>query len=158
MHDSSPFNQRSLGQHNSWVSRSLGARENPCFSAQIRPERTIGVWSPLGSSPCGCPCNPWSKAKNSSLPRPAARSDNLSHIGRSGHTAEVCHFGPHIVPHSHNLKQWGLATQLFASENDDLLPKDGSPNGTAIDEGWYNDLPSVIGLRTYKEMPWRTNA
>src|ERR1035441_3306297 len=100
MHDSSPFNQRSLGQHNSWVSRSLGARENPCFSAQIRPERTIGVWSPLGSSPCGCPCNPWSKAKNSSLPRPAARSDNLSHIGRSGHTAEVCHFGPHIVPHS----------------------------------------------------------
>src|ERR1017187_9852258 len=92
--------QRTLGQHNSWVSRSLGARENPCFSAQIRPERTIGVWSPLGSSPCGCPCNPWSKAKNSSLPRPAARSDNLSHIGRSGHTAEVCHFGPHIVPHS----------------------------------------------------------
>ena len=57
-----------------------------------------------------------------------------------------------------NLKQWGLATQLFASENDDLLPKDGSPNGTAIDEGWYNDLPRVIGLRTYKEMPWRTNA
>src|ERR1035441_8135339 len=55
-----------------------------------------------------------------------------------------------------NLKQWGLATQLFASENDDLLPKDGSPNGTAIDEGWYNDLPRVIGLRTYKEMPWRT--
>ena len=94
----------SLGQHNSWVSRSLGARENPCFSAQIRPERTIGVWSPLGSSPCGCPCNPWSKAKNSSLPRPAARSDNLSHIGRSGHTAEVCHFGPHIVPHSRKLK------------------------------------------------------
>ena len=57
-----------------------------------------------------------------------------------------------------NLKQWGLATQLFAAENDDLLPKDGSPNGTAIDEGWYNDLPNVIGLRTYKEMPWRANA
>src|ERR1017187_539148 len=98
-----PANPLCLGQHNSWVSRSLGARENPCFSAQIRPERTIGVWSPLGSSPCGCPCNPWSKAKNSSLPRPAARSDNLSHIGRSGHTAEVCHFGPHIVPHSRNI-------------------------------------------------------
>ena len=57
-----------------------------------------------------------------------------------------------------NLKQWGLATQMFASENDDLLPKDGSPNGTSIDEGWYNDLPRVIGLRAYKEMPWRTNA
>ena len=57
-----------------------------------------------------------------------------------------------------NLKQWGLATQIFASENDDLLPKDGSPNGTSIDEGWYNDLPRVLGLRAYKEMPWRTNA
>lgn len=57
-----------------------------------------------------------------------------------------------------NLRQWGVATQMFASENDDLLPKDGSPNGTAIDEGWYNDLPRVIGLRTYREMPWRTNA
>ena len=57
-----------------------------------------------------------------------------------------------------NLKQWGLATQMFVSENDDLLPKDGSPNGTSIDEGWYIDLPRVIGLRTYKEMPWRTNA
>jgi prepilin-type N-terminal cleavage/methylation domain-containing protein/prepilin-type processing-associated H-X9-DG protein len=57
-----------------------------------------------------------------------------------------------------NLKQWGLATQMFALENDDLLPKDGSPNGTSIDEGWYIDLPRVIGLRTYKEMPWRTNA
>jgi prepilin-type N-terminal cleavage/methylation domain-containing protein/prepilin-type processing-associated H-X9-DG protein len=57
-----------------------------------------------------------------------------------------------------NLKQWGLATQMFALENNDLLPKDGSPNGTSIDEGWYIDLPRVIGLRTYKEMPWRTNA
>jgi prepilin-type N-terminal cleavage/methylation domain-containing protein/prepilin-type processing-associated H-X9-DG protein len=57
-----------------------------------------------------------------------------------------------------NLKQWGLATQLFAAENDDLLPKDGSPNGTSIDEGWYNDLPRVIRMRTYKEMPWRANA
>src|SRR5262252_2061536 len=55
-----------------------------------------------------------------------------------------------------NLKQWGAATQLFASENQDLLPKDGSPNGTSTEEGWYNDLPRTIGLKTYKEMPWRT--
>jgi type II secretory pathway pseudopilin PulG len=26
-----------------------------------------------------------------------------------------------------NLKQWGFATQLFAGENDDFLPKDGTP-------------------------------
>ncbi|MBI3849524.1 MAG: prepilin-type N-terminal cleavage/methylation domain-containing protein [Verrucomicrobia bacterium] len=57
-----------------------------------------------------------------------------------------------------NLKQWGLATHLFANENDDFLPQDGSPNGTSVNDGWYNDLPKTIGLPTYKEMPWRTNA
>lgn len=57
-----------------------------------------------------------------------------------------------------NLRQWGLATQLFALENDDFLPKDGTPNGTSVNEGWYNDLPRMLRLPTYKEMPWRTNA
>ena len=57
-----------------------------------------------------------------------------------------------------NLKQWGLATHLFASENGDLLPKDGAPNGISVTEGWYNDLPRVLALPAYKEMPWRTNA
>jgi prepilin-type N-terminal cleavage/methylation domain-containing protein/prepilin-type processing-associated H-X9-DG protein len=57
-----------------------------------------------------------------------------------------------------NLKQWGLATQLFASENGDLLPKDGAPNGISLEEGWYNDLPLVLGLPCYEEMPWHTNA
>jgi prepilin-type N-terminal cleavage/methylation domain-containing protein/prepilin-type processing-associated H-X9-DG protein len=57
-----------------------------------------------------------------------------------------------------NLKQWGLATQLFASENQDWLPKDGTPNGTSVDEGWYNDLPRMLRLPCYREMPWRTNA
>jgi prepilin-type N-terminal cleavage/methylation domain-containing protein/prepilin-type processing-associated H-X9-DG protein len=56
-----------------------------------------------------------------------------------------------------NLKQWGLATQLFASENGDLLPKDGAPNGISLEEGWYNDLPRVLGLPCYEEMPWHTN-
>jgi prepilin-type N-terminal cleavage/methylation domain-containing protein/prepilin-type processing-associated H-X9-DG protein len=57
-----------------------------------------------------------------------------------------------------NLKQWAIATQLFASENDDLLPKDGTPNGTSTAEGWYNDLPRSLGLPCYGAMPWRTNA
>lgn len=57
-----------------------------------------------------------------------------------------------------NLKQWGLATHLFAADNDDYLPKDGSPNGTSVNEGWYVDLPRVLGIPTYREMPWRTNA
>jgi prepilin-type N-terminal cleavage/methylation domain-containing protein/prepilin-type processing-associated H-X9-DG protein len=57
-----------------------------------------------------------------------------------------------------NLKQWGLATLLFAGDNADLLPKDGTPNGTSVEEGWYNDLPRVLGLPCYREMSWRTNA
>jgi len=57
-----------------------------------------------------------------------------------------------------NLKQWGLATQMFALENNDLLPKDGTPNGTSVNEGWYIDIPSVLGQPTYQEMEWRTNA
>jgi prepilin-type N-terminal cleavage/methylation domain-containing protein/prepilin-type processing-associated H-X9-DG protein len=57
-----------------------------------------------------------------------------------------------------NLKQWGVATYLFAGENDDLLPKDGSPIGNSINEGWYIDLPKMIGIPTYRQMPWRTNA
>jgi prepilin-type N-terminal cleavage/methylation domain-containing protein/prepilin-type processing-associated H-X9-DG protein len=56
-----------------------------------------------------------------------------------------------------NLKQWGLATQLYATEHDDFLPQDGSANGDSINAGWYVDLPKQIGLATYNEMPWRTN-
>jgi prepilin-type N-terminal cleavage/methylation domain-containing protein/prepilin-type processing-associated H-X9-DG protein len=56
-----------------------------------------------------------------------------------------------------NLKQWGIATHLFAADNNDFLPKDGTPNGTSLDDGWYNDLPRVLAIKTYKEMPWRTD-
>ncbi len=56
-----------------------------------------------------------------------------------------------------NLKQWGTATHLFAGENDDYLPKDGTPNGTSTNEGWYIDLPRVLRIPTYHDMPWRTN-
>ena len=56
-----------------------------------------------------------------------------------------------------NLKQWGTATQLFAGENDDYLPKDGTPNGLSVDEGWYIDLPRTLKIPTYAEMRWRTN-
>ena len=64
----------------------------------------------------------------------------------------------HTAACLNNLKQWGLATQLFAGDNNDFLPKDGTPNGTSTDEGWYNDLPRVLGLPCYREMAWRTNA
>jgi prepilin-type N-terminal cleavage/methylation domain-containing protein/prepilin-type processing-associated H-X9-DG protein len=64
----------------------------------------------------------------------------------------------HAVACLNHLKQWGLATQMFALENNDLLPKDGSPNGLSVNEGWYIDLPRVLGQPTYQAMPWRTNA
>jgi type II secretory pathway pseudopilin PulG len=57
-----------------------------------------------------------------------------------------------------NLKQWALATQLYATDHDDYLPKDGSASGSSTDAGWYVDLPKEMSLRTYAEMPWRTNA
>ena len=56
-----------------------------------------------------------------------------------------------------NLRQWGLATQLFAADNDDRLPRDGTPNGTSTDEGWYIDLPRSLGIPPYPELAWRTN-
>lgn len=64
----------------------------------------------------------------------------------------------HAIACLNHLRQWGQATHLFAADNNDLLPKDGSPNGTSLTEGWYNDLPRVLGLPAYREMPWRTNA
>ena len=56
-----------------------------------------------------------------------------------------------------NLKQWGHATALYAAEHDDLLPKDGSPNGLSVSEGWYIELPLAIGIPPYSALPWRTN-
>lgn len=64
----------------------------------------------------------------------------------------------HTASCLNNLKQWGLATQMFAGDNDDLLPQDGGPNGNSIEHGWYNDLPRVLGLPCYELMPWHTNA
>lgn len=57
-----------------------------------------------------------------------------------------------------NLRQWGIATQLYAAGHKDFLPKDGSFSGSSTSEGWYIDLPRTLGLPPYPEMPWRTNA
>ncbi len=60
-----------------------------------------------------------------------------------------------------NLKQWGLATHLYATEHDDLLVKEGFANPTSakqLTQGWYYYLPEVINTKPYAEMDWRTNA
>ncbi|MGD0614665.1 MAG: type II secretion system protein [Verrucomicrobiota bacterium] len=57
-----------------------------------------------------------------------------------------------------NLRQWGIATRLFAINNEDFLPKDGSASGSSTEEGWYVELPRAMGLPAYADMRWRTNA
>jgi prepilin-type N-terminal cleavage/methylation domain-containing protein/prepilin-type processing-associated H-X9-DG protein len=59
-----------------------------------------------------------------------------------------------------NLKQWAVAVQIYATDNQDFLPPDGTPNpsDTATNRGWYIQLPQVMSLPRYHDMPWRTNA
>ncbi|MEP6664319.1 MAG: prepilin-type N-terminal cleavage/methylation domain-containing protein [Verrucomicrobiota bacterium] len=62
-----------------------------------------------------------------------------------------------------NLKQWGLATQLYVVDNNDYLPKEGK--GTPLDDdltninyqAWYIQLPEILSLPPYRDMLWRTN-
>jgi prepilin-type N-terminal cleavage/methylation domain-containing protein len=58
-----------------------------------------------------------------------------------------------------NLRQWGLATQLYAADHGDFLPPDGTPNPgeSSTNTGWYIQLPRQIDLPRYHDMPWRTN-
>ena len=66
----------------------------------------------------------------------------------------------HMAYCLNNLKQWGLATQLYAAENHDFLPPEGfgSPTTPAqLMQGWYYHLPRTLSAPPYYEMPWRTN-
>ncbi|MCC6231911.1 MAG: type II secretion system protein [Verrucomicrobiales bacterium] len=59
----------------------------------------------------------------------------------------------------HHLRQWGLATHLYAEGHDDTLPPEGSPNPTDrhTNVGWYVQLPRELSLPPYSTQPWRTN-
>ena len=60
-----------------------------------------------------------------------------------------------------NLKQWGLATQIYVADNNDFLPPEGfgSPTTPAqLTNGWYFHLPQATGIPVYRDLPWRTNA
>lgn len=62
-----------------------------------------------------------------------------------------------------NLKQWGLTTQLYVTDNQDFLPQEGKPTPLETDlnnskyQAWYIQLPDEVKLKPYREMPWRTN-
>jgi prepilin-type N-terminal cleavage/methylation domain-containing protein/prepilin-type processing-associated H-X9-DG protein len=62
------------------------------------------------------------------------------------------------IPCRNNLRQWGLATHLYAASNQDYLPKNGSSAGNSATDGWYVDLPKEMNFPIYVTMPWRTNA
>jgi prepilin-type N-terminal cleavage/methylation domain-containing protein/prepilin-type processing-associated H-X9-DG protein len=59
-----------------------------------------------------------------------------------------------------NLRQWGLATQIYVTDHQDFLPPDGAPNpsDSATNSGWYIQLPEVLGLPRYHDQPWRKDA
>jgi prepilin-type N-terminal cleavage/methylation domain-containing protein/prepilin-type processing-associated H-X9-DG protein len=59
-----------------------------------------------------------------------------------------------------NLKQWGLATQIYVADNGDHLPPEGfgNPTNDQLYHGWYYHLPQALRIKLYAEMPWRTNA
>jgi prepilin-type N-terminal cleavage/methylation domain-containing protein/prepilin-type processing-associated H-X9-DG protein len=63
-----------------------------------------------------------------------------------------------------NLKQWGLATQLYVAENNDFLPREGIANPPVVpttashSNNWYCLLPLAINLPWYYANTWRTNA
>jgi prepilin-type N-terminal cleavage/methylation domain-containing protein/prepilin-type processing-associated H-X9-DG protein len=59
-----------------------------------------------------------------------------------------------------NLRQWALAVQLFANQNDDKLVAEGSfyPTSPSQSNSWYCLLPEVMGVGSYFAHPWRTNA
>ncbi|MDE3066704.1 MAG: prepilin-type N-terminal cleavage/methylation domain-containing protein [Verrucomicrobiota bacterium] len=62
-----------------------------------------------------------------------------------------------------NLKQWALATQLYAVDNVDFLPREGKPTPLEADlsnpayQAWYVQLPAQMKLPRYAGMCWRTN-
>ena len=59
-----------------------------------------------------------------------------------------------------NLKQWGTALVFYAAENRNHLPNDGFASPTLpghFKSGWYVQLPEMIRVPPYYEMPWRTN-
>lgn len=59
-----------------------------------------------------------------------------------------------------NLRQWGMAVQLYAADHQLSLPPEGfaNPQDNHTNSGWYVQLPAQLGLPRYHDMPWRTNA
>lgn len=59
-----------------------------------------------------------------------------------------------------HLKQWGAGLALYTAENRNYLPWEGYTNPMDIhtNRGWYVQLPQILKIPRYHDMPWRTNA
>jgi len=70
----------------------------------------------------------------------------------------------HAVTCLNNLKQWGVALQLYTGDHQNKLPPEGWanppawPTSAVHTNSWYVLLPKIIGLPWYYDMTWRTNA
>ena len=62
----------------------------------------------------------------------------------------------HSTQCANNLRQWGLAYQMYANDNDDFLPRRGQ--GVQVlaqidrPEDWFNCLPRYFGLSSFQLM------
>jgi prepilin-type processing-associated H-X9-DG protein len=57
-----------------------------------------------------------------------------------------------------NLRNFGQALHIYASDNDDYFPPEGTGTSLNSDTGWYIALPRLMGIPTYNDMAWRTNS
>jgi prepilin-type processing-associated H-X9-DG protein len=52
-----------------------------------------------------------------------------------------------------NLRQWGVATQLYRDDHMDYIPHEGyGGDGMFVRGTWYNELPAYLGLPAYAEL------
>lgn len=52
-----------------------------------------------------------------------------------------------------NLKQWGLAFQMYANDWQDWLPKGGNAGSPGALDSWFNNLPPYVNMIPYKDTP-----
>src|SRR5215469_2334728 len=54
-----------------------------------------------------------------------------------------------------NLRQWGMATQIYASENNGFLPRRGQGVGPTFQiarpADWFNALPPILKMKRYMD-------
>lgn len=55
-----------------------------------------------------------------------------------------------------NLRQWGLATQIYANENNGFLPRRGQGVGPTFQvdrpTDWFNALPPILRMKRYSDL------